>query len=90
MRELVRPGGVLAIIGFAMPSGPIDRALIASGFVYKTTRALRGRYWEHDAPVRWPPPLSIDETRALVERELPGARFHRRMAHRYSVVWRGA
>lgn len=88
MRELVRPGGVLAIVGFAMPSGPMDLALIAAGFVRTKARALRGRYWEHDAPVCWPPPMSMDEMRALVERELPGARFRRHMAHRYSVVWR--
>lgn len=87
MRELVRPGGVLAIVGFAMPSGPRDLALIAAGFVSKSARQVRGRYWEHDAPIRWPPPLSIDEMRGLVERELPGAQFHRRMAHRYSIVW---
>ena len=87
MRELVRPGGVLAIVGFATPSGPMDLALIASGFVYKTARELSNHYWEHDAPVRWPPPLSIDEMHALVGRELPGARFRRRMAHRYSIVW---
>lgn len=87
MRELVRPGGVLAIVGFATPSGPRDVALIAAGFVYKTARQLRGRYWEHDAPIRWPPPSSIDEMRAIVERELPGARFRRRMAYRYSIVW---
>lgn len=88
MRELVRPGGVLAIVSFAMPSGPVDLALIASGLVYKSVREWSGRYWEHSAPLRWPPPMSIDEMRALVERELPGASFHRRMAHRYSVVWR--
>ena len=87
MRDLVRPGGVLAIVGFATPSGPRDLALIAAGFVCKSIRQVRGHYWEHDAPIRWPPPLSIAEMRALVERELPGARFHRRMAHRYSIVW---
>lgn len=87
MRELVRPGGVIAIVGFATPSGPVDMTLIAAGFVYKTARELFGRYWEHDAPVRWPPPHSIDEMRELVAAELPGAEFHRRMAHRYSIVW---
>lgn len=87
MRQLVRPGGVLAVVGFATPSGPTDLALIAAGFAYRTVRETRGHYWEHDAPIHWPPPLSIDEMRALAERELPGARFRRRMAHRYSIVW---
>lgn len=87
MRELVRPGGVVVIVGFANPSGPTDAALIAAGFAFRKTRELRGDYWEHDAPVRWPPPSSVDEMRDLVQRQLPGARFRRRMAHRYSVVW---
>jgi SAM-dependent methyltransferase len=88
MRELVRPGGVLAIVGFAMPSGLLDRALIGAGFVYASSRKLTGRYWEHDAPKTWPPPCSIDEMRSLAERELPGAGFRRHMAHRYSIIWR--
>ena len=87
MRELVRPGGVVAIIGFAMPSDLMDRVLIAAGFVATTSRKLVGRYWEHDAPTTWPPPCSTAEMRALAERELPGADFRRRMAHRYSIVW---
>ena len=76
MRDLVRPGGVLVIIGFATPSGPRDLALIAAGFVYKTTREIRCHYWEHDAPIRWPPPLSINEMRRLVEREPRTTRRH--------------
>jgi hypothetical protein len=46
-----------------------------------------GRYWNHHAPIRWPPPLTIDEMRALAESEMPGATFKRRMARRYSIVW---
>lgn len=88
MRDLVRPGGVLAIVGFAMPSDLRDRALIAAGFVYTSSRRLTGRYWEHDAPKTWPPPCSIDEMRSLANRELSGAEFRSRMAHRYSIVWR--
>jgi 2-polyprenyl-3-methyl-5-hydroxy-6-metoxy-1,4-benzoquinol methylase len=87
MRELVRPGGVLALVSFAMPSGPVDLALIAAGQALRTYRHLRGDYWEHDARITWPPEHSIDEMRAVVQEELPGARFRRHMAHRYSVVW---
>lgn len=85
--ELVRPGGVVAIVGFANPSDPIDRALIAGGFLLTRTRALLGRYWEHHAPVHWPPPHTIEEMRRLAASELPGARFRRGMDHRYSIVW---
>lgn len=87
MAELVRPGGVVAIVGFAKPSGPLDWALIAAGSFATKARAVTGRYWEHHAPIRWPPPLTIDEMRALAESEMPGVTFKRRMAHRYSIVW---
>lgn len=87
MRELVRPGGVVALVGFAMPSDPVDWTLIVAGFLLTRARAAMGRYWEHHAPVRWPPPLTMREMRALAESELPGATFTRRMAHRYSIVW---
>lgn len=87
MAELVRPGGVVAIVGFAKPSGPIDWGLIVAGFLLSRTRKLTRRYWEHHAPTRWPPPLTINEIRALAASEMPGAIFKRRMAHRYSIVW---
>ncbi len=64
MRELVRPGGVVAIVGFAMPSDPLDRALITAGFVYASSRKLTGRYWEHDAPKTWPATL-LDRRNAI-------------------------
>jgi 2-polyprenyl-3-methyl-5-hydroxy-6-metoxy-1,4-benzoquinol methylase len=86
MRELVRPGGVV-VVGFATPSSPADLALIATGLAYTRIQYLRGRYWDHDAPMCWPPPRSINKMRTLVEPELPGARFRRGMHHRYSAVW---
>ncbi len=87
MAELVRPGGVVVIVGFANPSGPVDRALAAAGYVFRWTRSVTGRYWEHDAPISWPPPLTIDEMRTLAESEMPGAMFKRRMSQRFSIVW---
>lgn len=87
MAELVRPGGVVAIVSFANPSSLADRLLITTGFVINQTQAAIGRRWEHHAPIRWPPPHTIDEMRSLVESTMPGATFERRMAHRYSVVW---
>ena len=87
MAELVRPGGVVAIVGFANPSGPVDWALIVAGSLARRARVVAGQYWEHHAPIRWPPPLTIDEMRTLAQAEMPGATFRRRMAHRYSIVW---
>ena len=88
MKELVRPGGVVAIVGFAGVSRPTDRARALSGALYKRWRQLRRRYWEHHAPTMWPPPLSMDEMAALADRVLPGAAFNRLLSGRYSIVWR--
>jgi len=87
MAELVRPGGTVAVVGFANPSDLVDVALIAAGFVLTKVRGVLGHYWEHDAPTLWPPPHTIAEMRALVEAEMPGATFKRAMAHRYTFVW---
>ena len=87
MRELVRPGGVLAIVGFARPSGVRDRARAVAGLVLKRAVQLRGRYWEHRAPVVWPPPLSSKEMADLVERELPGSSFRNVLSNRYIAIW---
>ena len=87
MTELVRPGGVVALVGFANPSDLVDWTLIVAGFLLTRTRAALGRYWEHHAPVRWPPPLTTREMRLLAAQEMPGATFERGMAHRYSIVW---
>ncbi len=87
MAELVRPGGTVAIVGFAKPSDLSDWAYVLAGFVLSRVRGALGLYSEHHAPTRWPPPLTMREMRALAESQLPGARFGRAMAHRYTVVW---
>ena len=87
MGELVRPGGVLAIVGFATPSSFGDRARALAGMALKRSAQLRGRYWEHQAPVAWPPLLSSREMADLVDRELPGARFRNVLSNRYTAIW---
>lgn len=88
MAELVRPGGVVAVVGLAR-SGLRDVPWDAAGFV--TTRVLRWRRgvgeWHTPAPVTWPPPLTYAQTRAAVQRALPGARWRRHVLFRWSVVW---
>ena len=87
MRQLVRPGGVLAIVGFATASGIGDRARAVVGMAFKWAKRLSGGYWEHQAPVVWPPVLSSVEMADLVRDELPGATFGNALSNRYTVVW---
>jgi ubiquinone/menaquinone biosynthesis C-methylase UbiE len=88
MRTLVRPGGVIAIVGFATPSSRGDVARGIAGALYRKSMELRGRYWEHEAPTCWPPPCSTAEMRDVVGRELPGAEFQPLLSGRYGVTWR--
>ena len=87
MRALVRPGGTLALIGLARSAGAIDHALdVAAVLAHRVHRATKG-YWQHAAPVVWPPPESFAAMRRIAKRELPGVRYRRRLLWRYSLVW---
>ena len=89
MVELVRPGGRVVVVGLARVDRVWDlaRAGLAAG-VHRPYMALtRRRYWEHSAPMVWPPPESYTSMRAITREQLPGARFRRRVFWRYSIVW---
>ncbi len=87
MRQLVRPGGRVVVVGFARPHGVQDRMLGVAGAMTKQVQVMRGRYWEHEAPILWPPPFTTQEMREIGRDELPGATFRRLMSNRFSLVW---
>jgi 2-polyprenyl-3-methyl-5-hydroxy-6-metoxy-1,4-benzoquinol methylase len=87
MGALLRPGGTLAVVGLARSRRPGDLAADAAGavvhLVYKATRT----YWEHSAPVVWPPPETYRHMRDIAGEVLPGVRYRRHLLWRYSLVW---
>jgi len=87
LAALVRPDGLLAVVGLARSSLPQDlpRELAAS-VVTRVAKAKYG-YWEHPAPKVWPPPQSYSELRATAEAVLPGALVRRRLLWRYVLTW---
>jgi 2-polyprenyl-3-methyl-5-hydroxy-6-metoxy-1,4-benzoquinol methylase len=87
MRELVRPGGRLVVVGLARGRYPADLPLDVSGFI--ASRFLRlGRTWrEWSAPTVWPPPVTFGEARRIAEDTLPGVRYRRLLLFRYALVW---
>ncbi|MFC4908872.1 class I SAM-dependent methyltransferase [Actinomadura gamaensis] len=88
MRDLVRPGGVLAVVGLARNELPRELpqvlAAMAAGAVYRVAKG----HWEHPSPIVWPPPVTYAEMRALAAEIVPGAEYRRHLLWRYSIVWR--
>lgn len=88
MRALLRPGGVLAVVGLARPGSPADLALLTAGRAASLVARARRGYWEHSAPLVWPPPESYRSMRRIASTTLPGAQLRRRLYLRYSLLWR--
>ncbi|MFF0338901.1 class I SAM-dependent methyltransferase [Kribbella sp. NPDC004875] len=88
MGELLRPGGVLVVIGLARETLPQDLpfalAGVAAGWAY---RAVKG-HWQHPSPTVWPPPTTFREMRTLASDVLPGSAYRRHLLFRYSITWR--
>ncbi len=90
---LVRPGGVLAVIGFYRQATLTDRALEAlalpANAAVGAVLAFRGRAGKPDAegmPVR-EPEATLAEIRDVAAEQLPGAHLRRRLYWRYSLLW---
>ena len=83
---LLRPGGVLAVIGLAC-SSPSDWLLDVAAIIPNHVRRRRADYWQHPSPTVWPPPESYQSMRQITARVLPDARFQRRLYWRYTLVW---
>ncbi|MEU8245887.1 class I SAM-dependent methyltransferase [Nonomuraea sp. NPDC048916] len=88
MRDLLRPGGILAIVGLArstMPNDlPRDLAGVAAGIFHRATKG----HWEHPSPTVWPPPVTYPQMRTLASDILPGSHYRRHLLWRYSITWR--
>jgi 2-polyprenyl-3-methyl-5-hydroxy-6-metoxy-1,4-benzoquinol methylase len=85
-RKLLRPGGVIVIIGLFRNSTPLDYLAAAVALpVSRVLRLVRG-HTEVGAPVHMPGE-SLAQIREAFERALPGAEVRRRLLFRYSAVW---
>lgn len=84
--ELVRPGGTLAVVGFARASWR-DWPWAATAFaLYRIIVRVHGE-WKHTAPIVWPPPYTFRQVRLAAQEVLPGARIRRLLLGRYLMTW---
>jgi SAM-dependent methyltransferase len=90
---IVRPSGVLAVVGLSRPATIVDHSFAALGMPANAAMgvalALRGRAGESDAdemPVR-EPQSTLAEVSAATRELLPGADLRRGLFWRYLLRW---
>lgn len=87
MRELLRPGGTLVVVGLAREASAAEWAtLIATAPVVRITKVLRRAGGPEGMPVA-DPQMSYGQVRAAARRLLPGVRYRRHVLRRYSLLW---
>jgi 2-polyprenyl-3-methyl-5-hydroxy-6-metoxy-1,4-benzoquinol methylase len=87
MKEVVRPGGTVAVVGLARSRFPADLPYDAAGAVATRVHRLTKPFAETYAPKVWPPAETFAEARRIVADVLPGARYRRHVMWRWSTVW---
>ena len=97
MADLLRPGGILVVIGLARDFSLTRAALIVPAIIGNwlhrasdaSSRRASARPSEipYQSPVIWPPGMTHRQVRRLAERILPGVHCRRRLYWRYSLVW---
>ncbi|CAM5258603.1 Ubiquinone biosynthesis O-methyltransferase, mitochondrial [Streptomyces xanthochromogenes] len=87
MRELLRPGGTLVVVGLAREASVTEWAtLIAAAPIVRITKVLRRARGPQGMPVA-DPQMSYGQVRAAARRLLPGVRYRRHALRRYSLTW---
>jgi SAM-dependent methyltransferase len=87
MSDLVRPGGVLAVLGLARNGSIVDVLLEAPAIPANWIFRTRKGWWESPAPVA-EPEMTYSEVKKMAGEVLPGAAVTRRLFFRYSLRWR--
>ncbi|WP_048832899.1 class I SAM-dependent methyltransferase [Streptomyces varsoviensis] len=87
MRELLRPGGTLVVVGLAREVSAADWAvLVAAAPVVRVTKVLRRARGPEGMPVA-DPRMGYGQVRAAAREVPPGVRYRRHVLRRYSLTW---
>ncbi|MBB4931084.1 SAM-dependent methyltransferase [Lipingzhangella halophila] len=87
MRELLRPGGRLVVVGLGRETGPAEwAATIAAAPIMRTLKVLLRASGPEGMPIAQPR-MSYRQVRTTARRLLPGVRYRRHVLRRYSLTW---
>ena len=87
LSRLLRPGGVLLVVGLARSRSVADFTRDAIDSVAFRRHSLFRGVWETSSPKVWPPPLTYAGARQASMEALPGVRFNRVTFFRYALTW---
>ncbi|GHF30521.1 methyltransferase [Amycolatopsis deserti] len=88
MRDLLRPGGTLIVVGLAREATAADWARWAAATpIVRIIKVLRRASVPEGMPST-APAMSYGEVRAAAARLLPGVRYRWHVLRRYSLTWR--
>jgi 2-polyprenyl-3-methyl-5-hydroxy-6-metoxy-1,4-benzoquinol methylase len=87
MRDLLKPGGTLAVVGLARTRIPLDLPIELAAVIAHRFHLLTKSLWEHPSPTLWPPPHTYPEIRRIAAEVLPGVHYRRHPLWRYSLIW---
>lgn len=87
LAALVRPGGVLLVVGLARSRSLVDFARDARDALAVRRYTFTRDVWETPAPKLWPPPFTYAEARTASLSVLPDCHFKRVGYFRYGLTW---
>ena len=87
LRDLLKPGGMLVVIGLAEARLPADVPYELAGAIVHRFLLWRRTWTDSAAPTFYPPPETYAGMRRVAKTILPGSQFHRRALWRYSLTW---
>ena len=88
MRELLRPGGRLVVVGLAREATAGEWAVtISAAPVVRIIKLVRRAHGPAGMPAM-KPRMSYGEVRSAAQRLLPGVRYRRHVLRRYTLSWR--
>ena len=85
-RDLLRPGGILAVIGLYRARTPTDYAWAAVAAPVSRLLRFTHRFVETSAPEQ-SPQQTLSEIQSASRAILPGSVLQRRLLFRYSLLW---